>query len=135
MQLDKKYRDKGLAIVALDFEEPEQQNGLERAKAFVKQYGVKYTYLFAGAPAEMWEKVPQLNHLDTWPATVFLGRDGKVKAVHSGFASPASAEFHDQLKKDFATRIEALLAQKAPTKAADAAAPTKFAEATPLTTR
>jgi thiol-disulfide isomerase/thioredoxin len=135
VQLDKKYRDKGLAIVALDFEEPEQQNGLERAKAFVKQYGVKYTYLFAGAPAEMWEKVPQLNHLDTWPATVFLGRDGKVKAVHSGFASPASAEFHDQLKKDFATRIEALLAQKAPTKAADASAPTKLAEATPLTTR
>ena len=28
VQLDKKYRDKGLAIVALDFEEPEQQGTL-----------------------------------------------------------------------------------------------------------
>lgn len=31
------------AIVALDFEEPEQQGSLERERAFVKQYGVKYT--------------------------------------------------------------------------------------------
>ena len=120
VKLDRKYRDKGLAIVALTFEEPEQHGGLERAKAFVKQYGVKYTYLLAGAPAEMWEKVPQLNHLDTWPATLFVGRDGRIKAVHSGFASPASAEFHTQLDKDFTTRIEQLLAEKAPTQEATA---------------
>jgi thiol-disulfide isomerase/thioredoxin len=112
VQLDKKYRDKGLAIVALNFEEPEQQATLQREKAFIKKYGVKYTYLNAGAPAEMWEKVPQLNHLDTWPATVFIGRDGKIDAVHSGFASPASAEFHTQLQRDFTSRIEKLLAQK-----------------------
>ncbi len=112
VQLDKKYRDKGLAIVALDFEEPEQQGGLERERAFVKQYGVKYTYLIAGAPAEMWEKIPQAVNLNTWPATFFIGRDGRVRGVHSGFASPASGEFHRQLKKEFTTRIEQLLAEK-----------------------
>jgi peroxiredoxin len=112
VKLDKKYRSKGLEIVALNFEEPEQQNTHQREKAFIKKYGVKYTYLSAGAPAEMWEKVPQLNHLDTWPATVFIGRDGKVDAVHSGFASPASAQFHTQLEQEFTSRIEKLLAQK-----------------------
>jgi len=125
VQLDKKYRDKGLAIVALNFEEPEQQDTLKRQKAFIKQYGVKYTYLLAGAPAQMWEKVPQLNHLDTWPATVFIGRDGKVKAVHSGFASPASGEFHAQLEQEFTTRIDQLLAEKPVV--AEAAAPAKAA--------
>jgi thiol-disulfide isomerase/thioredoxin len=114
VELDKKYRDKGLRIVALDFEEPEQQESLSRVHAFVKQYGVKYHYLIAGAPAEMWEKVPQLVNLNTWPATVFVGRDGTVKAVHSGFASRASAQFHAQLKKDFTQRIEQLLAEKVP---------------------
>jgi hypothetical protein len=78
----------------------------------VKQYGVKYTYLEAGSPAQMWEKVPQLAHLDTWPATVFIGRDGKVKAVHSGFASPASGAYNTQLQQDFTSRIEQLLAEK-----------------------
>jgi thiol-disulfide isomerase/thioredoxin len=112
VKLDKKYRDKGLAIVALDFEEPEQQGSLARERAFVKQYGVKYTYLIAGAPAEMWEKVPQAVNLNTWPATIFVGRDGRVKGIHSGFASPASGEFNRQLQQEFTAKIEKLLAEK-----------------------
>ena len=115
VQLDKKYRSKGLAIVDLDFEEPEQQQNFEREHAFNKQYGVRYTSLFAGAPSEMHEKVPQLNHLDTWPATIFIGRDGKVKAVHSGFASPASGKYYADIQHEFTGRVEQLLAEKAPT--------------------
>jgi thiol-disulfide isomerase/thioredoxin len=114
VQLYKKYRDKGLEIVALDFEEPEQQDDLARVHAFVKQYGVEYTYLIAGAPAEMWEKVPQAVNLNTWPATFFVGRDGRVKLIHAGFAAPASGEFNDQLKKEFTSTIERLLAERAP---------------------
>jgi hypothetical protein len=73
---------------------------------------VKYTYLIAGAPAEMWEKVPQLVNLNTWPATVFVGRDGLVKGIHSGFASPASGDFNRQLQEEFTAKIEQLLAEK-----------------------
>lgn len=112
VQLDKKYRDKGLAIVALDFEEPEEQAKLEREQAFIKQYGVEYTYLIAGAPAEMWEKVPQAVNLNTWPATIFVGRDGRVKGIHSGFASQASGGFNTQLEQEFTAKIEQLLAEK-----------------------
>ena len=112
VQLYAKYHDKGLEIVALDFEEPEQQDDLARVHAFIKQYNVPYTYLIAGAPAEMWEKLPQAVNLNTWPATIFVGRDGKVKHIHTGFASPASGVFNDQLKQEFTSTIETLLAQK-----------------------
>ena len=122
VQLDKKYHDKGLAIVALDFEEPEQQNSLERERAFVKKYGVKYTYLIAGAPSDMWEKVPQAVNLNTWPATIFIDRDGHVRSIHSGFASPASGEFNEQLQQEFTSKIEHLLAEK-PTQTVAAAHP------------
>jgi thiol-disulfide isomerase/thioredoxin len=111
VQLYKKYRAQGLEIVALDFEEPEQQDDLARVHAFIKQYGVEYTYLIAGAPAEMWEKVPQAVNLNTWPATLFVGRDGRVKHIHAGFAAPASGEFNDQLKQEFTSTIERLLAE------------------------
>jgi peroxiredoxin len=113
VQLYKKYRDRGLEIVALDFEEPEQQDELARVRAFTRQYGVEYTYLIEGAPAEMWEKVPQLMNLNTWPATVFIHRDGRVDHVHSGFAAPASGEFNAQLKQEFTSTIERLLNEKA----------------------
>jgi thiol-disulfide isomerase/thioredoxin len=109
--LYKKYRDQGLEVVALDFEEPEQQDELARVRAFTKKYGVEYTYLIAGAPVEMWEKVPQAVNLNTWPATFFIGRDGRVKATHSGFAAPASGEFNNELKSEFTSTIERLLAE------------------------
>lgn len=112
VQLYAKYHDQGLEIVALDFEEPEQQGDLERVHAFIRQYHVPYTYVISGAPAEMWEKVPQAVNLNTWPATLFVGRDGKVKLIHTGFASPASGEFNAQLKQEFTSTIERLLKEK-----------------------
>jgi peroxiredoxin len=115
VQLYQKYRAQGLEIVALDFEEPEQQDDLARVHAFTKQYGVEYTYLIGGAPAEMWEKVPQLANLNTWPATVFIRRDGRVDHVHAGFAAPASGEFNLQLKQEFTSTIERLLAENGET--------------------
>jgi len=112
VELDRKYRDRGLQIVALDFEEPEQQeDGLKRARAFIKKYGVEYPYLIAGAPIEMWEKVPQADNLNSWPTTFFVGRDGRVKLIHAGFAAPASGEFHRKLREEFISTIERLLAE------------------------
>jgi thiol-disulfide isomerase/thioredoxin len=111
VQLYAKYHDQGLEIVALDFEEPDQQTSLTRVNAFIKQYNVPYTYLIAGAPADMWDKVPQTVNLNTWPATLFIGRDGRVKATHAGFASPAAGVYNDQLKAEFTSNIEKLLKQ------------------------
>ncbi len=123
VQLDKKYRDKGLSVVALDFEEPEEQVSLKRERAFIREYGVKYTYLIAGSPAEMWEKVPQAVNLNTWPATIFIGRDGLVKGIHSGFASQASGEFNSQLQQEFTSKIEQLLSEVPPTQSASSSLP------------
>ena len=72
----------------------------------------------------MWEKVPQAVNLNTWPATFFIGRDGRVRGVHSGFASPASGEFNRQMQKEFTSKIETLLTEtpaQDPTKTAAAA--------------
>ncbi|WP_162601777.1 peroxiredoxin family protein [Occallatibacter savannae] len=111
VQLYSKYHSKGLEIVALDFEEPEQQQELHRAKAFIKKYNIPYTYLIAGAPAEMWEKVPQALNLNTWPATLFVGKDGRVRKIHSGFAAPASGRFNSELQAEFTNEIDQLLSE------------------------
>lgn len=113
VELYKKYHDQGLEIVALDFEEPTEISSLKRVNAFVKQYKVPYAYLIAGQPSEMWDKVPQLVNLNTWPATVFVGRDGKVKATHAGFAAPASGIFNKLLREEFTSNIERLLKENA----------------------
>jgi thiol-disulfide isomerase/thioredoxin len=113
--LYRQYRARGLEIVMLSFEEPAQLANPTRLRTFIKTYGIDYTVLLAGAyPDQLQVKLPQVVDLDSYPTTFFIGRDGRVRAVHAGFASPATGHFNDALKRDFATRIEALLAERRP---------------------
>ena len=111
VQLYEKYHSKGVEIVALDFEEADQEASLTRVNAFIKQYKIPYPYLIAGTPDEMWDKVPQAVNLNTWPATFFIGKDGRVKATYSGFAAHASGIFNKALVDDFTSTIDRLLAE------------------------
>jgi thiol-disulfide isomerase/thioredoxin len=106
-----RYRGRGLEVVALDFEEPEQITDLNRLRWFVQHYGIRYTVLVGGDPDDVNKKIPQLVNLNSWPTTVFIGRDGLVKSIHAGFASPASGDFNGQLKAEITARVEALLAE------------------------
>lgn len=107
--LYRKYREQGLEVVALDFEETEELQDLSRLKAFVKRYDVDYAYLVAGEPREVTAKLPQAVNLNTWPATFFLGRDGTVRAVRTGFAAKASGVHHETLVAEYEAIVEGLL--------------------------
>ena len=108
--LYRKYHDRGLEIVALDFEEEEQLKDLTRLRAFIKHYGIDYTVLVGGEPGQVNEKLPQLLNLNSWPTTAVVGRDGLVKTIHVGFASAASGNFNSELKKEVTRQVESLLA-------------------------
>jgi thiol-disulfide isomerase/thioredoxin len=111
VDLYRRYHPLGLEIVALDFEEPEQLATKTRPRAFVAKYGIKYAYLIAGEPKDLQEKIPQAENLNCWPTTFFVGRDGKVRAAHAGFAAAASGEFHTQLEREVTGLVERLLAE------------------------
>ena len=115
VELYRKYRSQGLEIVALSFEEAEQLKDPARLRAFIKKYGIEYTVLVGGDPGEAKEKLNQAVNWDAWPTTFFLGRDGRVRSVHTGFPSSASGELYTQAKKDFAESVERLLAENART--------------------
>ncbi len=110
--LYKKYRARGLEVVTLSFEEPEQLANPVRLRAFTQQFGLTYTVLLAGTTDELHAKLPQAVGLDAYPTTFFIGRDGRVRAVHAGFAAPATGTFNTNLKRDFTARIEQLLAER-----------------------
>ena len=68
--------------------------------------------LLAGKNDELNSKIPQASNLNSWPTTFILGRDGTVRAVHAGFAAKASGVFHEQLRREYVSTIERLLAEK-----------------------
>ncbi|HEY2012725.1 MAG TPA: TlpA disulfide reductase family protein [Bryobacteraceae bacterium] len=111
VELYRKYHSEGLEIVALDFEDGDQIKDPTRVRAFIKRYGIEYPVLLAGETAELSAKMPQAVNLNAWPTTFFLGRDGRVRSVHAGFAGLASGEFHQQLKEEVTHLVERLLAE------------------------
>ena len=118
--LYKQFHARGLEIVNLSFEEANQLSDPARLRAFIARYGITYTVLVAGEPDQLNEKIPQGVRLNSWPTSFFLGRDGRVKEVHAGFAGPANPEGHAELEHEVTTLVEHLLAEPAPTQSASA---------------
>lgn len=113
-ELDRKFRGRGLEVVSLSFEDAEQLANPARLRAFIERYGIEHTVLLAGEPSELAQKLPQAVNLNTWPATFFIGRDGRVRSVHAGFAGKATGAAHERLRTEVTTTVERLLAEKEP---------------------
>ena len=109
--LYKKYKDKGLEIVALSFEEADQLKDPVRLRAFIKKYGIEYTVLLGGEPNEANTKLTEAVNWNSWPTTFFVGRDAHVQFVHAGFPSNGSGELYRQAKEEFTAQVESLLAK------------------------
>ncbi|MDA1095230.1 MAG: TlpA disulfide reductase family protein [Acidobacteria bacterium] len=105
------YRDLGLEIVGLSFEEADQLENPTRLRAFIEEYGLGYTFLLAGVPDDVNVKIPQAVNLNAFPTTFILGRDGRARGVHAGFPSPASGSFYEEARQQVTTLVEALLAE------------------------
>ena len=117
-ELYRKYRSRGLEVVALSFEEEDQLKNPTRLRAFMKEYGIEYTVLLPGTTDERDAKLSQAVNLNSWPTTFFLGRDGRVRFVHAGFPGPASGTLYHQAVKEFYAQVDSLLAEKPATSTA-----------------
>ena len=109
IDLYRKYHSRGLEIVGLNFESGDTGYDRKRVRSFVDRYGIPYPVLIAGTTEQVSAALPQLVHFSAFPTTIFVGRDGKVKGVHDGFASVATGLEHDKLKQETDAMVERLL--------------------------
>lgn len=114
VRLDRKYRDRGLAVVSLMFE---QHTASARAAAAIGRFrhahGIGYPTLLAGPAdkARASQALPQLDAVRAYPTAVFIDRQGHVRKVHTGFAGPATGVRHELLVQEFEQTLEQLLGE------------------------
>jgi thiol-disulfide isomerase/thioredoxin len=110
--LYRNYHNQGLEIVELSFEEASQLENPTRLRAVMKRYGTTYPVLIAGTPDQLNEKIQHVENLNCWPTTFFVGRDGLVKTIHTGYAGPATAGDNRNLEQETTVLVERFLANK-----------------------
>lgn len=111
----REYGSRGLELVGLAFE---MTGDVERDRRFVgryaQRYGIEFPLLLAGTSdkAEASAVLPALTGIVSFPTTVLIGRDGKVRRIYNGFAGPATGEHHTRLVEAMERELEGLLAEE-----------------------
>jgi thiol-disulfide isomerase/thioredoxin len=107
-------KDKDIAFVALAFEYAKTKEkafaGIQRLKDRV---GVEYPIVLAqfgtDDKVKAQEKLPMLNHVLSYPTTVFIDKKGVVRKIHTGFNGAATGEKFVSFKKEFSEFVNLLL--------------------------
>ncbi|HZP34293.1 MAG TPA: TlpA disulfide reductase family protein [Candidatus Acidoferrales bacterium] len=112
VDLYKEFQPRGLEIVGLMFEADDDPALARRhIQTFVKRFGIPYTMLLAGTVDNINQKLPELVNFGAYPTTIFLGRDGRVRSVHAGFASQATGQEYLRLKTEVRGVVQRLLTE------------------------
>lgn len=112
----KENKDKGLEIVALAFEYAKtNEKAFKSIKRLQDRIGIEYPILLAQtgttSKAKAQEKLPMLNHVLSYPTTVFVDKKGKVRKIHTGFNGPATGEKFVEFKTEFTKFVDELLSE------------------------
>lgn len=105
-----KNHDRGIEIIGLAYEQKADFNYASgRVRKMKQKLGIPYEVLIAGTNTNASETLPALNRVIAFPTTIFVGRDGLVKYIHTGFSGPGTGVYYEQQKERFNEIVNQLL--------------------------
>ncbi|MEZ4363190.1 MAG: TlpA disulfide reductase family protein [Kofleriaceae bacterium] len=107
-----RYRARGLEIVGLAYEfTGDPARDTEMLRRHRDKYHLQFPLLLAGVSdkAEAGKTLPDLSAVKSYPTTIFLGRDGRVAKIHSGFAGPGTGRYYRDMVAELEGVLEGLL--------------------------
>lgn len=106
-------QDSNVEVIGLAFESAKTKEIAFKAINRLKdRVAVNYPILLAQYGSydkkKAQEKLPMLNHVLSYPTTIFIDKNGDVRKIHTGFNGPATGEKYVEFKKDFNALITQL---------------------------
>ncbi len=111
-QLFEHYHDRGLEVISIGYEAAEE---FEQQAASIQRLREKleldFTFVVGGQANKglASEHFSMLNRIISFPTSIFIGRDGKVKRVHTGFNGPGTGSHYQEYVENTNSLIESLL--------------------------
>ncbi len=106
--------NKDVEVIGLAFESAKtKEKAFMAIKRLKDRIGVNYPILLAQYGSydkkEAQKKLPMLNHVLSYPTTIFLDKNGDIRKIHTGFNGPATGDKFLEFKADFDDFVNQLL--------------------------
>jgi len=104
----------GLEIVSLAYEMHEDfDKASTNVKRLKNELNANYDFLVAGVASKKRaaETLPMLNHVMSYPTSIFIDRQGTIRRIHTGFYGPGTGDIYDAYVSELTSFLEELLAE------------------------
>ena len=111
-ELYSKYHSKGLEIISIGYEVGETFEDYSKKISLLQQrLDLDFTFLVGGSAKKSLasEQFSMLNEVISFPTSIFIGKDGTVKRVHTGFNGPGTGSYYTEYVEKTNRLIEELL--------------------------
>lgn len=108
-----KYHKDGLEIISVCYEVGKtQEDFITTITRYKEQLGVDFDFILGGAASKnkAASDFNMLNDIISFPTSIFIGRDGEVALVHTGFNGPGTGVYYEEYVRKTNSLIETLLA-------------------------
>ena len=83
------------------------KNNLSRLK---NKFNADYDFLITGfQPKDADKAFPMLNHVMSFPTSIFIDKKGNVRKIRTGYSGPATGIEYDKSVKEINSFVESLL--------------------------
>ncbi len=113
-ELYNKYNSQGLEVVALAFEKAEAfEKASHNVSRMKNKFNAEYDFLITGfQPKDAGKALPALNHVMSFPTTIFIDRKGNVRKIRTGYSGPATGAEYVNFTEEINGFVESLLSEK-----------------------
>lgn len=108
-------KNRGVEILGLAYErKADFEYAAGRVQKMKEKLDVDYNFVIAGTyeKDEASKTLPALNRVVAFPTMIFVGKDGKVKHIHTGFEGPGTGIYYERFKERFNQIINECLAEQ-----------------------
>ena len=108
-------KDRDVAILGLAYEAKDDfAYASGRVKKMKSKLNVPYDFVIAGNKdkKEAAKTLPMLNHVLSFPTTIFIDKNGEVRRIHTGFTGPGTGVFYEEFTQSFNQTMDELLDDK-----------------------
>lgn len=113
-ELHNKNNIDGLEVIALSFDNSDKAVTINKLNKIKTHFGANYDFLIAGkaSKTESIKSLPMLNHVMSYPSSIFIDRKGNIRKIRTGFYGPGTGDYYTRYIEKTNDFVSKLLAEE-----------------------